>query len=113
MTLQDFRLETLETIIAERSRDPASTSYTRSLLDAGTARTAKKFGEEAVELVIAAVQKDRRETVREAADVLYHLLVLLRCENIGFAEVVAELGRRTARSGLEEKASRTDSSADT
>lgn len=104
--MNKFRLEDLEAIIAARADDPASKSYTRSLLDAGTARTAKKLGEEAVELVIAAATGQRRETVMEAADVLYHLLVLLRCEKIALNEVLAELGRRTGQSGLDEKASR-------
>ena len=102
----DFRLEDLEAIIAACAQDPASKSYTRTLLDAGTVRAAKKFGEEAVELVIAAAQGQRRETVMEAADALYHLLVLLRCETITLGEVLAELEHRTGWSGLEEKASR-------
>lgn len=104
--MTEFRLEDLDAIIADRAKNPDSASYTRTLLDAGTARAAKKFGEEAVELVIAAAQGQRREAVAEAADVLYHLLVLLRCEKIALHEVFAELGRRTGRSGLEEKASR-------
>ncbi len=104
--MTEFRLEDLEAIIATRASDPASKSYTRALLDAGTARTAKKFGEEAVELVIAAMGGQKREVVMEAADALYHLLVLLRCEMIALDEVLAELGRRTTQSGLEEKASR-------
>jgi phosphoribosyl-ATP pyrophosphohydrolase len=106
MRNSEFRLETLESIIETRAKDATSTSYTRTLLDAGTSRAAKKFGEEATELVIASVLGSRTETVLEAADVLYHLLVLLRCEKIALAEVIAELGQRTSRSGLEEKAAR-------
>ena len=106
MTSTDFNLEDLEAIIALRAGEKASTSYTRSLLDGGTPVAAKKFGEEAVELVIAGLQGKRPDTINEAADVLYHLLVLLRCEKIALATVLAELGRRTKQSGLAEKASR-------
>ena len=105
--MADFRLDDLEAIIAARADDKASTSYTRTLLDGGTPLSAKKFGEEAVELVIAAVRGSRKDTVNEAADVLYHLLVLLRCGNVPLGEVVEELARRTGQSGLAEKASRT------
>lgn len=81
----------------------AQVSYTKSLLDAGIARVAKKFGEEAVEAVIAAVEQDRAQLTREAADVLYHLLVLLQAGGVPLEEVMAELDRRTSRSGLAEK----------
>lgn len=101
-----FTLDELATLIASRRSDSASTSYTKSLFDAGTPRIAKKFGEEAVEAVIAAMEGDRKAVVSEAADVIYHLLVLLEAQNIPLADVVAELGRRTAQSGLAEKASR-------
>ena len=109
--MADFRLDDLEAIIAARATDTASTSYTRTLLDGGTALVAKKFGEEAIELVIASLQGKRTDTVNEAADVLYHLLVLLRCERVALGDVVAELARRTGQSGLAEKASRASRAA--
>ena len=81
-------------------------SYTRKLLDKGVAQCAKKFGEEAVEAVLAAVGEDRERVIAEAADVLYHLLVLLHARDVTLAEVEALLESRTKKSGLEEKASR-------
>ena len=104
--MAEFRLEDLEAIIAARAGDMASTSYTRTLLDGGAPLAAKKFGEEAVELIIAGLRGKRADTVNEAADVLYHLLVLLRCEGIALRDVVADLGRRTGQSGHAEKAAR-------
>ena len=101
-----FTLGDLERLIGERGGAMADRSYTRTLLDAGIGRIAKKFGEEAVEAVIAAAQKDRPALLSEAADVIYHLLVLLHASNLSLDQVVAELGRRTRQSGLEEKASR-------
>ena len=81
-------------------------SYTRKLLDKGVAQCAKKFGEEAVETVLAAVSEDRERLIAEAADVLYHLLVMLQARGVTLAEVEAVLGERTTKSGLDEKASR-------
>ncbi|HEY8579352.1 MAG TPA: phosphoribosyl-ATP diphosphatase, partial [Beijerinckiaceae bacterium] len=78
-----------------------------SLLDGGVERMAKKFGEEAVEAVIAATSRDRAALAAEAADVLYHLLVLLRGGGVTLDEVCSILQARTAQSGLDEKASRT------
>jgi phosphoribosyl-ATP pyrophosphohydrolase len=101
-----FTLHDLERLIAERGHAMADKSYTRSLLDAGVPRIAKKFGEEAVEATIAAVMKDRPALLSEAADVLYHLLVLLHASDLSLDQVSAELGRRTRQSGHEEKASR-------
>jgi phosphoribosyl-ATP pyrophosphohydrolase len=101
-----FSLDDLAAIIASRSDAGAEKSYTRSLLEKGPRGAARKFGEEAVELVIAAIDEDDRATCAEAADVLYHLLVLLKTRGISLAEVLNELERRTARSGHEEKASR-------
>ncbi len=101
-----FTLHDLEKRVAERAAASAEVSYTRKLLDRGVAQCAKKFGEEAVEAVLAAVAEDRERLVGEAADVLYHLLVVLRARGVTLAEVEAELGQRTARSGLEEKAAR-------
>ncbi len=101
-----FTLDDLARIIAERASAGADKSYTRALLDKGTAHCAKKFGEEAVELAIAAVAQDDAAVRSEAADVLYHLLVVLRSRDLALADVIGELERRTQRSGLEEKASR-------
>ena len=101
-----FSLDELVALIKARRHDDASKSYTKSLFYAGAPRIAKKFGEEAVEAVIAAMGDDRKELTMEAADVLYHLLVLLEAKDIALAEVVQELERRTSQSGLAEKASR-------
>ena len=102
-----FTLEDLAAIVHARAAGgDAKPSYTKSLLDQGPARVAKKFGEEAVELVIAAVEGGHQPIVGESADVLYHLLVLLESAGVPLADVLAELGRRTAQSGLEEKAAR-------
>lgn len=102
----DFSLEDLEAIIAARAGATADASYTKSLLDAGPARAAKKMGEEAVETVIAAIEGDGKALVSESADLLYHLLVVLRSRGIALTEVLTELKRRTAQSGHSEKASR-------
>ena len=79
---------------------------TRALLDKGPRGAAKKFGEEAVEFVIAAVSQSEEALRAEAADVLYHFLVVLKAREVSLGEVLGELERRTARSGHEEKASR-------
>ena len=99
-------LPDLARTIAERARAPAAESYTAKLLADGPGRAAKKLGEEAVEAAIAAVQGDRAGLVGEAADVLYHLLVVLEGAGIPLDEVMDELERRTAQSGLAEKAGR-------
>lgn len=101
-----FTLADLDALVAERAQAPADQSYTAKLLAGGPAKPAKKLGEEAVEAAIAAVQGDRAGLVSEAADVLYHLMVLLRAGGVGLDEVMAELERRTAQSGLAEKAAR-------
>lgn len=101
-----FSLDDLAKIIALRSQAGGEKSYTRSLLEKGPPGTAKKFGEEAVEFVIAAVAQSDEALRAEAADVLYHLLVVLKAREVPLGEVIEELERRTARSGLEEKASR-------
>lgn len=105
-TAPPFTLDDLMAIIAERASSTAEKSYTKSLLDAGPARAAKKFGEEAVELVIAALGDDDHAFVAESADVLYHLLVVLRARGVRLEDVMAELHRRTRQSGHQEKASR-------
>ena len=99
-------LDELEARLAARATASPDESYTAKLLAAGVARCAKKLGEESTELIIAAVGGDRTETTAEAADVVYHLLVLLRAAGVELDEVMAELDRRTAQSGLAEKASR-------
>jgi len=101
-----FALENLAEIVARRAGADAESSYTRSLLEKGVARCARKFGEEATEAVIAAVAEDDAALTAEAADVLYHLLVLLQARKLPLASVMAELERRTAQSGHAEKASR-------
>ena len=93
------------TIEARKGADPAS-SYTAKLLSEGVERAAKKFGEEAVEAVIAAVKGDRAELIAESADVLYHLLVVLKARDVALQDVLSQLEARTARSGLAEKAAR-------
>src|SRR5579864_4222938 len=105
-TMTAFTLRDLEQRVQERAQASAEVSYTRKLLDRGIAHCAKKLGEEAVEAAIAAIAEDRQRTVAEAADVLYHLLVVLHARGIPLAEVEAELGARTRQSGLDEKASR-------
>ena len=101
-------LEDLETRIAMRAAAAPDESYTASLIARGMNKAAQKLGEEAVETVIAAIANDRPELVKESADLLYHLLVVLRAADIPLAEVMAELDRRTAQSGLAEKAARKD-----
>ncbi|GJD73432.1 phosphoribosyl-ATP diphosphatase [Methylobacterium goesingense] len=101
-----FTLNDLEALVADRAAASPETSYTAKLLAGGQGRAAKKLGEEAVEAAIAAVQGDRAGLVSEAADVLYHLLVVLRGGGIPLDEVLAELERRTAQSGIAEKAAR-------
>ncbi len=101
-----FSLEDLAEIIRARRGAAAERSYTKSLFEAGVPRIAKKFGEEAVETVIAALGEDKAALTGEAADVLYHLLVLLEARDIELAEVLNELQRRTSQSGLQEKAAR-------
>lgn len=97
-------------ILAEtiRSRRTSSgeKSYTRSLLDAGPEKCARKFGEEAIETVIAALTSDQSALTNEAADVIYHLLVLLEVRGIDIADVYRVLESRTRQSGLAEKAAR-------
>lgn len=104
-----FTLAELAQTIDERARAGAETSYTRSLLDKGAAHCARKFGEEAIELAIAAAALDENAVRAEAADVLYHLLVVLRARGVALSSVMDELGKRSAQSGFAEKASRTKS----
>ncbi len=101
-----FSLADLAEIIDRRATASAEASYTKSLLDKGPAHCARKFGEEAVELTVAAAALDEDAVRAEAADVLYHLLVLLSARGVTFASVVKELEKRTGASGHEEKAAR-------
>jgi phosphoribosyl-ATP pyrophosphohydrolase len=101
-----FTLEDLARTVAERAGAGANHSYTAKLLAGGPGAAAKKLGEEAVEAAIAAVVGDRDALTREAADVLYHLLVVLKGAGVPLEDVMAELHRRTGQSGLEEKAAR-------
>jgi phosphoribosyl-ATP pyrophosphohydrolase len=110
--MTDFTLADLARIVAERGHSGDSGSYTAKLLGEGVERCAKKFGEEAVEAALAAVSGDRKALTAEAADVLYHLLVMLEAGGVRLAEVMDELQRRTAQSGLQEKASRPASRKD-
>jgi phosphoribosyl-ATP pyrophosphohydrolase len=101
-----FTLHDLEKRVRERAAASAEVSYTRKLIDKGIAHCAKKLGEEAVETALAAVGEDRERLTAEAADLLYHLLVVLQARGVTLAEVEAALAQRTRQSGLEEKASR-------
>jgi phosphoribosyl-ATP pyrophosphohydrolase len=104
--MSEFTLHDLEKRVRDRAQASADVSYTRKLLDRGVAHCAKKLGEEAVEASIAAIAEDKNRMIAEAADVLYHLLVVLHARGIALDEVEAELGARTRQSGLDEKASR-------
>lgn len=101
-----FTLEDLDAIITARAESSDEMSYTRKLIGKGVSKCAQKLGEEAVEAVIAAVKADRKELTSEAADLLYHLLVVLKISEIPLSDVMAELAGRTGQTGLEEKASR-------
>lgn len=104
--MSSFTLSDLEKIIAERARSGDPDSWTARLFTAGTDKAAQKLGEEAVETVIAAVKGDPEGVVSESADLLYHWLVVLALAGVSLDEVMAELERRTARSGVAEKAAR-------
>lgn len=101
MTLDDL----FATITARKGADP-DTSWTAKLLSKGPEKCAEKFGEEAVEAIIEAVKGDRDGLTGEAADVLYHLLVMLAARDVDLADVMAELARRQGTSGIAEKAAR-------
>ncbi len=104
--MSGFTLSDLETIIATRAASDDEKSYTRKLVGKGMAACAKKLGEEGVEAALAAVAGSRAELIGETADVLYHLLVVLKVAGIPLDEIMAELQSRTGRTGLEEKAAR-------
>ncbi len=93
------------TILARKGADP-DTSWTAKLLSQGPEKCARKFGEEAIEAIIEAVKGDRARLTSEAADVIYHLLVMLAAREVTLADVLAELERREGQSGIAEKAAR-------
>ncbi len=104
--MANFTLADLEAIVAARATASPDESWTAKLIAAGPERCAKKFGEEAVEAVIAGAVGDRAGLTAEAADVLFHLLVLLAARGVPLDDVMSELARRTGQSGLAEKAAR-------
>ena len=99
-------LERLEATIAQRRAADPETSYVARLFAKGVGKIAQKLGEEGVETVIAAISESREALVGEAADLMFHLAVLLAARDVGFADVLAELDRREGMSGLAEKAAR-------
>ena len=101
-----FTLEQLDAFLAERAKTAPDQSYTAQLMHKGPSFAAKKLGEEAVETVIAAINGDPHALKNEAADLVYHLLVVLRIGGVSVQDVLGELERRTAQSGLAEKAAR-------
>lgn len=101
MTLDDL----FATIEARKTAAPDS-SWTAKLLAKGPEKCAEKFGEEAIEAIIEAVKGDKTALTGEAADVLYHLLVMLAARDVALSDVMAELERRQGTSGIAEKASR-------
>jgi len=100
-------LATLAATIHARRTAKSDASYTRQLLDKGHAHCARKFGEEAVEAIVAALGTSKDDLTNEAADVLYHLLVLLESRDVALSDVLATLQKRMASSGIAEKAART------
>lgn len=101
-----MRLDDLAQIIAERASADPSESWTAKLLAKGPEKVAEKFGEEAVEAIIEAVKGDRAGLTAEAADVLFHLLVMLQSRGVALSDVMAELSQRQEQSGLAERAAR-------
>jgi len=99
-------LEELADIVAARADADPDTSWTAKLLAKGPDKAAEKFGEEAVEAIIEAVKGDRERLTAEAADVLFHLLVMLQARGVALSDVMAELDRRQGTSGIAEKAAR-------
>ncbi len=99
-------LDRLAATIEARKGADSESSWTAKLLSQGPEKAAEKFGEEAIEAIIEAVKGDRARLTSEAADVLYHLLVMLASRDVALADVLAELERREGMSGVEERASR-------
>lgn len=104
--MTNFTLSDLEAIIETRANSEDEKSYTRKLMGKGVGKCAQKLGEEAVEAVIAAMKGDKAELTSETADLLYHLLVVLRISGVSLESVMEELANRTGQTGLEEKAAR-------
>ena len=104
--MSEGTIERLVETIRSRRSESGEKSYTKQLLDGGPERCAKKLGEEAVETVMAAVSGDPQSLKTEAADLVYHLLVLLECRGVAWQEVLAVLDKRSGLSGLDEKAAR-------
>jgi phosphoribosyl-ATP pyrophosphohydrolase len=105
-TGQSEMIERLENLILERRDASAQTSYVASLFAKGREKIAQKVGEEATETIIAALSGDPAKLTSEAADLVFHLLILLADGGVGFADVLAELERRDGTSGIAEKAGR-------
>ena len=103
--MSDILTQLAQTIEARKGADPES-SWTAKLLSKGPEKAAEKFGEEAVEAIIEAVKGDTAALTREAADVIYHLMVMLAARDVALSDVLAELKRRTSQSGISEKANR-------
>ncbi|WP_092424073.1 phosphoribosyl-ATP diphosphatase [Alloyangia pacifica] len=99
-------LEKLEEVVAARASASPDESWTAKLLAKGPEKCAEKFGEEAIEAIIEAVKGDNAKLASEAADVLFHFLVMLRARGLPLSEVMAELQRRQGQSGIAEKAAR-------
>ena len=99
-------LERLDLTIQRKTTESPNKSHTAKLLKKGTEKCAEKFGEEAIELIVASVKKKKKEIIGEAADTLYHMFVLLRSKNISINEVLTELASREGISGIEEKRKR-------
>jgi phosphoribosyl-ATP pyrophosphohydrolase len=104
--MSDFSLADLERIVDARAKADPSESWTAKLVAAGQQKAAKKLGEEAVETVIAAIEGEKAALTSETADLLYHLMVVLKIGGVPLQDVMEELERRTSQSGLVEKASR-------
>ena len=101
-----FTLEDLAQVVASRAQASPENSWTAKLMAKGPEKCAEKFGEEAVEAIIEAVKDDKTGLTNEAADVLFHLLVMLESRNVPLSDVMDELARRTGQSGIAEKAAR-------
>ncbi len=104
--MTEMTLEKLEEVVAARASASPDESWTAKLLAKGPEKCAEKFGEEAIEAIIEAVKGDREKLASEAADVLFHFLVMLRARELPLSEVMAELQRRQGQSGIAEKAAR-------
>src|ERR1700704_2761262 len=101
--MKTFTIHDFAATIDARANAGGDRSYTRQLLDKGPDHCAKKLGEEAVETVIAAIEGEPKRIIAESADLVYHLLVLLKAHGLSLADVEAALASRTSISGLEEK----------